>query len=75
LAGNPYAALGRCRAAQLRLGLDLTTVNADGTIEVPIPMTVILDAGHVLRWIDVHPDYSTHTEPRHILDALDQLDA
>jgi peroxiredoxin len=62
------------RRAQLRLGLDLTTVNADGTIELPMPTTLILDTGHVLRWIDVHPDYSTRTEAQQILDALDHLD-
>jgi peroxiredoxin len=61
------------RAAQLELGLDLTAVNADGTIGVPMPTVAILDAGHVLRWIDVHPDYSTRTEPSQILGALDQL--
>jgi peroxiredoxin len=63
------------RSAQLRLGLDLTTVNADGTVELPMPSTLILDAQHVLRWIDVHPEYSTRTEPQQILDALDHLDA
>ena len=63
------------RAAQLRLGLDLRGVNADGTIELPMPTTLIVDAEHVLRWIDVHPDYSTRTEPQQILDALDRLDA
>jgi peroxiredoxin len=61
------------RAAQLELGLDLTAVNADGTIGVPMPTVAILDAGHVLRWIDVHPDYSTRTESWQILGALDQL--
>jgi peroxiredoxin len=61
------------RAAQLELGLDLTAVNADGTIGVPMPTVAILDAGHVLRWIDVHPDYSTRTEPAQVLSALDQL--
>jgi hypothetical protein len=29
-----------------------------------MPATVILDARHAVRWIDVHPDYSTRTEPR-----------
>jgi peroxiredoxin len=62
------------RAAQLQLGLDLTAVNADATVTVPMPTTVILDADHVLRWIDAHPDYSTRTEPQQILNALDQLD-
>ncbi len=61
------------RAAQLQLGLDLTTVNADATVTLPMPTTAILDADHVLRWIDVHPDYSTRSEARQILDALDQL--
>ncbi len=61
------------RAAQLQLGLDLTTVNADGTTAPPMPSVVIADAGHVVRWIDVHPDYSTRTEPAQVLSALDQL--
>jgi peroxiredoxin len=61
------------RAAQLELGLDLTAVNADGTTGVPMPTVAILDADHVLRWIDVHPDYTTRTEPAEVLSALDQL--
>jgi peroxiredoxin len=63
------------RAAQLELGLDLMAVNADGTTGVPMPTVAILDADHVLRWIDVHPDYSTRTEPAQVLAALDQLAA
>lgn len=61
------------RAAQLRLGLDLTAVNADGTTGLPWPTTAILDAGLTLRWIDVHPDYSTRTEANDIIAALDGL--
>jgi peroxiredoxin len=61
------------RAAQLELGLDLTSVNADGTVALPMPAIVILDASHTVRWIDVHPDYSTRTEPRQVIDALDYL--
>ena len=59
------------RAAQLQLGLDLTSVNADGTITLPMPATLILDGDHLVRWIDVHPDYSSRTEPEQILQALD----
>lgn len=62
------------RAAQLRLGLDLAVVNADGAIDLPMPTTLVVDPDHTLRWIDVHPDYTTRTEARQILDALDQLD-
>jgi peroxiredoxin len=61
------------RAAQLELGLDLTAVNADGTTGVPMPTVAIVDEDHVLRWIDVHPDYTTRTEPAEVLGALDQL--
>jgi hypothetical protein len=61
------------RAAQLELGLDLTAVNADGTTGVPMPTVAILDADHLLRWIDVHPDYSTRTEPAQVISALGQL--
>jgi peroxiredoxin len=61
------------RAAQLQLGLDLTTVNADGTLVVPMPTVTILDADHTIRWIDVHRNYGTRTEPTEVVNALDRL--
>jgi peroxiredoxin len=59
--------------AQRRLGLDLTTVNADGTTGLPMPTTLAVGTDRTVRWIDVHPDYSTRTEPGTILTALDHL--
>jgi peroxiredoxin len=61
--------------AQLKLGLDLTQGNADGTIAIPMPTTVVIDAGHVARWIDVHPDYSIRSEVSAILAAVDAVDS
>jgi peroxiredoxin len=61
------------RAAQLKLGLDLASVNADGTDTLPMPATVILDADRTVRWIDVRPDYSTRTEPAQVIGTLDRL--
>ena len=61
------------RQAQLRLGLDLTAVNADGTAGLPMPTTLAVDTNRVVRWIDVRPDYSNRTEPGAILAALDDL--
>jgi peroxiredoxin len=61
------------RAAQLQLGLDLAGVNADATVTLPMPATVILDASRTVRWIDVHPDYSTRTEPWQVIGALGNL--
>ena len=57
------------RAAQLQLGLDVAQVNADGTSALPMPTVVIADADGVIRWIDVHLDYSTRTEPGQVLQA------
>jgi peroxiredoxin len=61
------------RAAQLELGLDLEAVNADGTNTLPMPTTLIIDPDLTVRWVDVHPDYSTRTEPAEILVALDEI--
>ena len=52
----------------------MTTVNADSTIALPMPTVAITDPDHTLRWIDVHPDYSTRAkDPAQVLGALDRL--
>lgn len=61
------------QAAQAELGLDLRIVNADGTVGLPMPTVAVVDADSVLRWIDVHPNYATRTEPEDILAAVDRL--
>ncbi len=71
VAGILTAPSDEARAAQLQLGLDLTAVNADGTTGLPMPTTIIVDADRVVRWVDVHPDYTTRSEPGEILAALD----
>ena len=58
------------RAAQLQLGLDLTQVNADGTTGLPMPTVIIAGADGTIRWIDVHPDYTTMAEPGQVLQAV-----
>jgi peroxiredoxin len=59
------------KASQAALGLDLAATNADGTAVIPMPTTVIVDATGKIRWIDVHPDYVTRSEPAEILAAYD----
>lgn len=61
------------RAAQEQLGLDLATVNADGTDILPMPTVVVADPGNIIRWIDVHPNYATRTEPTAIINALNSV--
>ena len=77
--GNQVSRLGiltaptdGARAAQLQLGLDLTKVNADGTTALPMPTVIVADAAGVIRWIDVHRDYTARAEPDQILQAITQ---
>jgi peroxiredoxin len=60
------------RAAQLEHGLDIAAGNSDGTPRVPMPTVIVVDADRVIRWIDVHPDYTTRSEPADILAAVDE---
>jgi len=33
---------------------------------------MIIDADHIVQWVDVHPDYTTRSEPMQILAALEE---
>ncbi len=61
------------RRGQATLGLDVAAANADGTAALPMPTAVVVDRDGVIAWIDVHPDYTTRTEPAAILAAVDAL--
>jgi hypothetical protein len=39
-----------------------------------MPSTLIVEQDLTVRWVDVHPDYSTRSEPAEILAALDALE-
>ncbi len=62
------------RAAQRSLGLELREANADGTHRLPMPTVAIVDSAGTVRWIDVHPDYTTRTEVADIVEALNRLE-
>ncbi|MGW5202075.1 peroxiredoxin-like family protein [Streptomyces spiralis] len=62
----------RTLRAQASLGLDLAETNADGTPDIVMPSVAVVDAEGVVRWIDVHPNYTTRTEPIQILEAVAQ---
>jgi hypothetical protein len=61
------------RSSQLVRGLDITAGNADGTQEIPTSGGVIVNADHVVRWVDVHADDAICFKPREILIALDVM--
>ena len=60
-------------AAQISLGLDLTERNVDGTTNLPMPTVVVVDGTGVIRWVDVHPNYTTRSEVPDILAAVDAI--
>ncbi len=55
------------------MGLDLTEVNVDGGRALPMPTVVVVDAAGIIRWIDVHPNYTTRSEVPDILAAVDAV--
>jgi peroxiredoxin len=59
--------------AQRQLGLDVMKANADGTEYLPMPTVALIDSDHQLRWIDVHPDFTTRTEVDEVLHAVEAL--
>jgi peroxiredoxin len=67
------AASAEAAAAQQKLGLDVAEHNADGGLTLPMPTTVVVDAIGVIRWIDVHPNYTTRSEVPDILAAVDSV--
>jgi peroxiredoxin len=61
------------RSAQADLGVDVAASNADGTQAIPMPTVVVLDSSGTIRWIDVHPDFTTRTEAADILEQVGLL--
>jgi peroxiredoxin len=57
-------------AAQRELGLDLTTVNTENSAELPMPAVLVVDTAGIIRFVDIHPDYTSRTEVPAILEAV-----
>ena len=60
-------------AAQRKLGVDIRTTRADGGTVLPMPTVLIVDRDRVVRFVDIHPDYTGRTEVADILAALQTL--
>lgn len=69
--GLSYPVSAPVREAMQTLGTDLEQVN--GTWELVHPAVVVVDRDRVLRFVDVHPDFTTRTEPAQILEAVKSL--
>jgi len=68
--GVAFQQAGEVLDAQRRLGLDLASVNAEASIELPMPTVLVVDEDRRVRFVDVQPDYTARTEVADILDAL-----
>ncbi|WP_290055764.1 peroxiredoxin-like family protein [Amycolatopsis solani] len=66
--GLSYPVSAEVRAAMQALGTDLEQVN--GAWELVHPAVVVVDRDRRLRFVDVHPDFVTRTEPADILKSL-----
>ncbi|RFA11743.1 hypothetical protein B7R22_18040 [Subtercola boreus] len=60
-------------ATNTMIGFDLASMNGDGTTDILFPTAAIVDGDGILRFLDVHVDPTTRTEPADILHALNQL--
>jgi peroxiredoxin len=60
-------------AAQRTLGVDLRTTRGDRATVLPMPTTLIANTDQIVRFVDIHPDYTGRTEVSDILTALQTL--
>lgn len=59
--------------AHTALGFAVKDGNADATPAIPYPTVVVVDADRVVRFVDIHVDYTTRTETEEILHAVDAV--
>ncbi|RSM39671.1 AhpC/TSA family protein [Amycolatopsis balhimycina DSM 5908] len=59
------------RPTMAKIGADLDKHN--GGWELAHPSVVVVDRDRVIRFVDVHPDYTTRTEPAQLLEAVKSL--
>ncbi len=57
--------------AHTALGFAVKDSNADDTPAIPYPTVIVIGADRVVRFVDIHIDYTTRTETADILAAVD----
>jgi len=55
-----------------KLGLENTApkIKPPGLAGLPIPTTILIDANHIVRWIDQATDYQVRSAPERVRAAL-----
>ncbi|HEV7980183.1 peroxiredoxin-like family protein [Amycolatopsis sp.] len=68
--GITYRQMQDVQDAAAVFGTDLKVINGTGEAELPHPTVLIVNQDKTIRFIDVHPDYTTRTEPEEIVAEL-----
>jgi peroxiredoxin len=71
--GIAYAPDEASRRYALAKGADVGRITGTGRWEFPMPALVVVDAGRVVRFADVSPDWMVRTEAEVVLDAVRAL--
>jgi peroxiredoxin len=58
------------RRHQAELGLDVASVNADGTRELPTPATYVIGQEGIVRYAYLNRDYRYRTDPDEVVEAV-----
>jgi len=57
----------------LQFGLKVHEHNGDDAWELPLPARLIIDREGIIRYAEIHPDYTQRPEPEHTLEALKKI--
>lgn len=71
--GVRFELTGPLREVYEQVDMPLTAQNADGTWNLPVPATFVIDRDGIVRARHVDPDYRTRMEPAAILAAVEDL--
>lgn len=71
--GLVFTVVPHIQKISLQIGSDLTQANADGTWDLPVPATYVLDRAGIIRLAYLEGDYTQRLEPAQILAALRAL--
>jgi peroxiredoxin len=61
------------RKIYLQFGLNVSEHNADGSWELPMPARLIVDGNGIIRYADIHPDYTVRPEPTDTVGVLKKM--
>lgn len=61
------------KAIYLEFGIDLDASNQESSWKLPMPARYVIDTEGVIRYAQVHADYTRRPEPEETLEAVRQL--